>query len=77
MFQYSLIKKNPPKLHAYFNIFIFNGLYSFVKVGVKTQRVNIKYICGAIGLMSSVHQWSWRLGFNPRMSHTKDSKNGT
>ena len=22
----------------------------------------------------SVHQWSWRLGFNPRSSYTKDSK---
>ena len=26
---------------------------------------------------SSVHQWPERLGFNPRLSHTKDFKNGT
>ena len=25
----------------------------------------------------SVHQWSGRLGFNPRLGHTKDLKNGT
>ena len=25
----------------------------------------------------SVRQWSGRLGFNPRSSHTKDLKNGT
>ena len=25
----------------------------------------------------SVRQWSGRPGFNPRLSHTKDSKNGT
>ena len=25
----------------------------------------------------SVHQWSGRPGFNSRLSHTKDSKNGT
>ena len=24
-----------------------------------------------------VHQWSGRPGFNPRLSHTKDEKNGT
>ena len=27
-----------------------------------------------IGIMVSVHQWSGRLQFNPRSSHTKDSK---
>ena len=31
----------------------------------------------AIGLMSSVRQWSGRPGFNPELSHGKDSKNGT
>ena len=30
-----------------------------------------------IGIMVSVCQWSGRPGFNPRSSHTKDSKNGT
>ena len=25
----------------------------------------------------SVRQWPGRSGFNPRLSHTKDSKNGT
>ena len=24
----------------------------------------------------NVHQWSGKLGFNPRSSHTKNSKNG-
>ena len=28
-------------------------------------------------MMVSVHQWVRRPGFNPRSSHTKDSKNGT
>ena len=28
-----------------------------------------------IGIMVSVHQWFDRLGFNPRSSHTKNSKN--
>ena len=28
----------------------------------------------AINLMSRDRQWSGRLGFNPRQSHTKDSK---
>ena len=31
----------------------------------------------AIGQMSSVRQWSKKLGFNSRSSNTKDSKNGT
>ena len=31
----------------------------------------------AIGLMSSVRQWSRRPGFNPGSSHTNDSKNAT
>ena len=30
-----------------------------------------------IGLAVSVRQWPGRPGFNPRSSHTKDSKNGT
>ena len=30
-----------------------------------------------IGIMVSVRQWPGRPGFNPRSSHTKDSKNGT
>ena len=29
------------------------------------------------GNESSVRQWPGRPGFNPRSSHTKDSKNGT
>ena len=32
-------------------------------------------VCGCNG--RSVRQWPVRPGFNPRSSHTKDSKNGT
>ena len=31
----------------------------------------------SIGIRVSVCYWSGRLGFNPTLSHTKDSKNGT
>ena len=45
------------------------------------KNKNLLFIIGlfnqAIGLMSSVHQWSMRQEFNLRSSHTKDSKNGT
>ena len=38
----------------------------------------IPVICTALWRNGqSVYQWSWRLGFNPMSSHTKDSKNGT
>ena len=43
--------------------------------GLSVQRID--YIFADIGIMVSVHQWSRRLGFNPKSSQTKDSKNGT
>ncbi len=32
---------------------------------------------GLVGRVGSVRQWSGRPGFNPRLCHTKDFKNGT
>ena len=41
------------------------------------QEIMKLYLNQAICLMSSVRQLSGRLGFHPRTSHTKDSKNVT
>ena len=41
---------------------------------------NIHYMTRSFFLVNKyniVWQWSWRPGFNPKLSHTKDSKNGT
>ena len=48
------------KVGSHFNNYIF---YSY-----------LVWFHWAIGIMVSVHQWSRRAGFNPRLSHTKDSK---
>ena len=44
---------------------------------MKLARLKIvadkKFVCKSM----SVCLWSGRLGFNPRSSHTKDSKNGS
>ena len=43
-----------------------------------TKILLIFFIMHIIGMMVRVFaKWPWRPKFNPRSSHTKDSKNGT
>ena len=54
-----------------------------VENGIAEPRPNplqcwLRSLCANThGKGMSVRQWPWRPGFNPRSSHTKDSKNGT
>ena len=53
-------------------------IYTYIDIWAVTKTVIILlHYYWAVGLMSSVCQWSGRLGFNHRSSHIKDSKNGT
>ena len=49
-------------------IFIYIYLYACMCVYIYIC------VCVCVGLLGSVCQWPERLGFNPRLSHTKDSK---
>ena len=53
------------------NIIILMGCIYFE---VPCNGTSYKY---QIGILETIRQWSGKPGFNPRSSHTKDSKNGT
>ena len=48
-------------------------------IQILTEVVSISHSANTLGkdMNPSVCQWTGRLGFNSRSSHTKDSKNGT
>ena len=53
---------------------------SFVKFQLSSWSSSIlmdEHFIFIIAIIISVYHWSERPGFNPRLSHTKDSKNGT
>ena len=57
---------------------LYRALFEFNYAHILSTNLAITlYNTGHCPNELSVHQWSRRLGFNPRSSHTKDSKNGT
>ena len=75
-FMLSILKKNIEKTTLKVNKYISNNYFfvwmensiSYLKKNVKLWTIKIKINYGAV---------RGRPGFNPRSSHTKDSKNGT
>ena len=77
----TLLAKNnnisPAAKVPFFFSLTFMFCFFFVTKSLKYFLENNFFLKILYSWPSSVHQWPGRPGFNPRSSHTKDSKNGT
>ena len=72
IYNLNFIKVNRHFMSTYFLLDPFEFLYYFYRIRWELHKKMSHWIDGW-----SLRHWFGRLGFNPRSSHTKDSKNGT